>query len=167
MNTPLPPSDDRSDARLHAALRRLPDLQAPDTLIPGVLAAIRAREQAAAALARTPWYRRPVTRWPAGLRIALGLFAAGLLAALAFAPELFALTGTGSAVQATLTRAWDTLSALAGALRTLFGACGAALRVSASSPYVLGGAAVVLFSYFALLGIGGAVWRTASQARRS
>lgn len=167
MNTNMPPFEDPSDARLHAALRGLPDHRAPDTLIPGVLAAIRAREQAALALARTPWYRRPVTRWPAGLRIALGLLAAGLVAALAFAPELFALTGPGSALEATFQRAWDTGAALAGAVRTLAGACSSALRASATSPYVLGGAAVVLFSYFALLGIGGAVWRTASQARRS
>lgn len=166
MNTNMPRPEDPSDARLHAALRSLPDHRAPDTLIPGVLAAIRAREQAAAALARTPWYRRPVTRWPAGLRIALGLVAISLVVALAYAPELFALTGPGSALDAMLVRAWDTMAALAGALRTLAGACSSALRASAASPYLLGGAAVVLFSYFALLGIGGAVWRTASQARR-
>lgn len=167
MNTNMPPFEDPSDARLHAALRSLPDLRAPDTLVPGVLAAIRAREQAAAAFARTPWYRRPVTRWPAGLRIALGLLAAGLIAAIAFAPELLALTGTGNALEATLTRASATFDALVSALRTVFAACGTAVRSSASSPYLLGGAALVLFSYFALLGIGGAVWRTASQARRS
>lgn len=167
MNTNMPPFDDRSDARLHAALRRLPDHQAPDTLIPGVLAAIRAREQAAAALARTPWYRRPVTRWPAGLRLALALLALGLVAGLAFAPQFLSLTGEGSALQAALSRTWDLVATLAGALRTLMSACALALRGSITPPYLLGGAAVVLFSYFTLLGIGGAVWRTASQTRQS
>jgi len=167
MNSDMPPFDDPSDARLHAALRRLPDLRAPDTLIPGVLATLRAREHAAATLARLPWYRRPVTQWPAGRRVALGLVAVALLAGLACVPHLFALTGEGSALQATLARLWDTGSALVAALRTLVGACATALRGSATSPYVLGGAALVLLSYFALLGIGGAVWRTASQARHS
>jgi hypothetical protein len=167
MNTNMPPFEDPSDARLHAALRRLPEHRAPDTLIPGVLAVIRAREQAAAALARTPWYRRPVTRWPAGMRVALVLVALALVAGLAFAPQFFALTGEGSALQVALTRTWDLLTAVTGALRALLSACATALRGSATSPYLLGGAAVVLFSYFALLGIGGAVWRTASQARQS
>lgn len=167
MNTNMPPFDDPSDARLHAALRRMPDHRAPDTLIPGVLAVIRAREQAAAALARTPWYRRPVTRWPTGMRIALAVLALALVAGLAFAPQFFALTGEGSALQAAFTRTWDIFATMTGALRTLLSACATALRGSASSPYLLGGAAVVLFSYFALLGIGGAVWRTASQARQS
>jgi hypothetical protein len=167
MNSHMPSFEDPSDARLLAALRRMPDHRAPDTLIPGVLAALRAREHAAAALARTPWYRRPVTRWPSGMRIALALLALALVAALAFAPQLLVHTSEGSALQAAFTRAWDILAALTGALRTLLGACATALRDSATSPYLLGGAAVVLFSYFALLGIGGAVWRTASQARQS
>ncbi len=167
MNTNMPPFEDPSDARLHATLRRLPEMRAPESLVTNVLAAIRAREEAAAVLARTPWYRRPATNWPPAMRIALAVVALALVAALAFAPHLFSLTSEGSALQATFTAAWDKFAALFGALRALISACATALRGSASSPIVIGSAAVMLISYFALLGIGGAVWRTASQARNS
>lgn len=166
MNTPMPPFDDPSDARLHAALRRLPDHRAPDSLIPGVLAAIRAREEAATVLANRPWYRRPATSWPAPLRVVLGVSAAGLLAALAFVPHLIAAATEDSPLRAALTASWARLEIVLGALGAVGTACVTALRESAGSPYVLGGAAIVILSYFALLGIGGAVWRTASQARQ-
>lgn len=164
MNTPMPPFDDPADARLHAALRRLPDHRAPDTLASNVLAAIRARELA---VARAPWYRRPATTWPAGPRVTLGILAAALLTALGFVPHLLGLLYEGSPLRAAATHLWTKADALVGALGALGTACQTALRGSAGSPYVLGAAAVILFSYFALLGIGGAVWRTASQARTS
>ena len=167
MNTNMPPFEDPSDARLHAALRRLPDHRAPDSLVPNVLAAIREREQAAAALARTPWYRRPATRWPAAFRIALGALALGLVTVVALAPEAIGWTDAGGAVRGSILGFWSKIEALLDAVTALGSGCMTALRDAAGTPVVLGGAAVILFSYFALLGIGGAVWRTASQARQS
>ena len=167
MNTPMPPFEDPSDARLHAALRRMPDLRAPDSLVPGVLAAIHARELALAARAQRPWYRRPVTTWPPALRIALGVVALGLMTLVAFAPHFLDLASQDSALRIGLVQSWQRLGAILEALGALGSAMMIALRDSAGSPYVIGGAAVILFSYFALLGIGGAVWRTASQARQS
>ena len=166
MNTNMPPFDDPSDARLHAALRRLPDHRAPDTLVPNVLAAIRARELAVAAPMQSPWYRRPATTWPAGLRVGLGVLAAALLTLLGFAPHLLGLADEGSALRLSASQLWGKVDAILGALSALGSACLAVLRDSAGSPYVIGAAAVILFSYFALLGIGGAVWRTASEARQ-
>ncbi len=166
MNTPMPPFEDPSDARLHAALRNLPDHRAPDSLLPGVLAAIRAREQAAAVLSQLPWYRRPATSWPAPLRIALGTAALGLLAALAFVPQLIAAVTEDSPLRAAVAASWARLEVLLGALAVVGEACVTVLRESANSPYMLGAAAVIILSYFALLGIGGVVWRTASQSRQ-
>lgn len=167
MNTNMPPFEDPSDARLHAALRDLPDHRAPDSLLPNVLAAIRAREQAAAALARTPWFRRPATRWPAAFRIALGSVALGLITLIALAPQAIGWAGPTGALRGSIMGFWSKIEALLDAVLALGSGCLIALRDAAGTPVLLGGAAVILFSYFALLGIGGAVWRTASQARQS
>jgi hypothetical protein len=51
------------EAQTDRALKQLPDLQAPRTLGPRVMAAI-ARQ------AELPWYRRAWQTWPAGLRTA-------------------------------------------------------------------------------------------------
>jgi hypothetical protein len=51
------------EAQTDRALKQLPELQAPRTLAPRVMAAI-ARQ------AEQPWYRRAWQTWPAGLRVA-------------------------------------------------------------------------------------------------
>jgi hypothetical protein len=61
------------------ALRRLPELRAPDTLLPRVMTAIQMR-------ASLPWYRQPWQAWPAPLRglsltVMLGCFGGLCLAA--------------------------------------------------------------------------------------
>ncbi len=48
---------------IHRELRRLPDLPAPDTLIPRVRSSI-------AAQARQPWWQRPMMTWPVDFRVA-------------------------------------------------------------------------------------------------
>lgn len=164
MNTPMPPFDDPDDARLHAALRALPEHRAPDTLIPGVLAAIRAREHAATIPA--PWYHRPATTWPPALRIALGTIAMAVVTALAFIPQLLGIGGETASAGSALARAWDTVLALLGAVRTILSACATAVQGTAGTHWLVGGAAVMFFSYLVLLGIGGAIWRTASQPRQ-
>src|SRR5690349_16789548 len=57
---------------MHRELRKLPDLEAPASLIPRVRSAIAAR-------ARQPWWRRPMLTWPLAMRavfivLLLGVF---------------------------------------------------------------------------------------------
>jgi hypothetical protein len=165
MSTHRPHFEDPSDERLHRTLNRLPDMQAPDTLIPGVLAAIRAREAAAAAPI-VAWYRRPATTWPPALRIALGVSTLTVLGILAFGAHQLWPVGDPSGTPGFLSQVWDLLDAIASTVRTLIGACFIALRRYASSPVLMACVGMVAVSYFALLGIGGAVWRTAMQTSR-
>ena len=61
--------------RIHQELRSLPNLKAPRTLGPRVLAAIAARRAA-------PWFRRTWAEWPFGVRalfFAFGLIALGVV----------------------------------------------------------------------------------------
>jgi hypothetical protein len=50
---------------LDRELKSLPELPAPDTLIPSVMAAIERPTPI-----RVPWYRRPWPQWPVGLQTA-------------------------------------------------------------------------------------------------
>ena len=58
---------------VHRRLRQLPELEAPATLLPRVMAAIVARQQ-------LPWWRRSWTTWPRGTR--MGFFVLLMLIAL-------------------------------------------------------------------------------------
>ncbi len=69
-----PPSDPQLEAYLHRKLRDLPDLPAPVTLAPRVLARIQAR---ARAWWRLAWWQWPLAAKAAFLALSLGL--AGLL----------------------------------------------------------------------------------------
>ena len=63
------------EAQLHRDLTQLPELNAPATLIPGVLSRLSAAAPAA-------WYQRAWWQWPIGLRIASGVCVIALLGAL-------------------------------------------------------------------------------------
>jgi hypothetical protein len=69
-------------AKLHQELRRLPDLPAPPSLIPSVLAALQAS-------APLPWWRRPWSSWPALPRFAFAGFGILCLTALVYAGFVF------------------------------------------------------------------------------
>ena len=58
----MTPADDDLEGRIARALRRLPPPRAPQTLLPRVMAAVRARSE-------RPWYTRPWFAWPPLWRI--------------------------------------------------------------------------------------------------
>lgn len=76
------PSRDEVQA-LHEQLRRLPQLKAPSTLMPRVMAAIHAKRQ-------LPWYKRTWWTWPLSAKILSGVLVLGLGigAALLLGPEM-------------------------------------------------------------------------------
>jgi hypothetical protein len=158
----LTPFDDAGDRRLHAALRNLPELEAPPSLVPGVLAAIRARELATNA--NVAWYRRPATTWSPVARIALGVAALALLGAILLGaqllwPSLAAVSDTHE-LGATASK----FASLLSAARALAEAGALVLR-NAISPLVIAAIGAALLSYLALLGIGSALWRATLQPR--
>jgi hypothetical protein len=74
--------------QIHRELRQLPDLKAPGTLAPRVLAAIAARREA-------PWWKKSWAGWPAGMKLAfmvIGIAAiGGLIVAGTTIPQLSTL----------------------------------------------------------------------------
>ncbi len=77
-------------ARLRRELRGLPDLTAPKTLAPRVMAALAARQARA-------WYQASWSYWPASMRVLFLLVGGAVLAGLAFAgfqlPQYLGLAG--------------------------------------------------------------------------
>lgn len=152
MTTPL--FDHRWEKRLHEELRKLPEHEAPASLVPNVMAAIRARENAAA----VAWWRRPATSWPPPMRIAMGATALALFALLVYGGHLLAPSIAASADTGALSGTVDKIGSLWTALVALVNAIGLVLR-DTLSPVLLAVIAGACFSYVALLGIGGALWR--------
>src|SRR3989442_10640350 len=87
---------------LERELKKLPDLAAPQTIIPRVLAAIQAKAR--------PWWQRPWVTWPWGLRV-LFLFAVFVVlgGVVHFAPQ----ATHGISPQPLLTKLGDWMSLLA------------------------------------------------------
>ncbi|BET66152.1 hypothetical protein ASA1KI_10700 [Opitutales bacterium ASA1] len=156
-----PHNDQRWEKRLHEELRKLPELEAPPMLVSNVMAAIRAREEAAA----KAWWKRPATAWSTHARGLLSI--AGLLV---FGTAVFALQIVGeqagvSAEVGRITALGERIAQVWSALATLVGALGTALRASLS-PVVLAILAGAGVAYLSLFALGGAFWRAVVLERR-
>lgn len=68
--------DPKLESLVHAELRKLPPLKAPDTLAPRVLASIRQR-------AARPWWQRDWEQWPFAARVLLVALSLSLVTGLA------------------------------------------------------------------------------------
>jgi hypothetical protein len=93
---------------------QLPDLKAPDTLIPGVLDRI-------AEPAPSVWYQRAWWQWPLGLRIASALSVIGMLWTLAWLGGSVGGLGLASSLRDFLTATWASVAATLDQLGVLFG----------------------------------------------
>jgi hypothetical protein len=151
-----PPFENPWEKRLHDELRKLPELEAPASLIPSVMAMISKQPSLA-------WYRRPATTWPPALRIALVVSSVCLFGLLFLAAQQFFAGSPETTFFTTLMAKGGTLFRT---METLLGACAAVMRQYAG-PVMFGVIAVAGFAYFSLLGLGGALWRVASQNHSS
>lgn len=132
-------------------LRELPDLPAPETLVPSILASIRAR-------AVVPWYRRSWPAWPVGLQGASLVLMLALFGGLCYGGWKFSQAETlGHAMRpigewfSAAGLIWRTLAVLGDALF---------LSVRQLNPTVLIALiAVSFFSYTACIGLGTAFFR--------
>src|SRR4051812_7838352 len=143
--------DPKLEAGLHQQLRALPDLHAPGTLIPHVLAALQAR-------AALPWWQRPWSQWPQRAQLASCGWLAVVAAVLYWGvkgwdgvPE-WSSTETGSF--GLLTNLWSVALSLVQAAGTFAGAF---------QPVLITGAVLSFLAYLACLGIGSACLRAALQ----
>jgi hypothetical protein len=150
-----PPSGENWAEVLDQELRKLPDHEAPPTLIPRVMAALHAK-------GRLPWWRRGWWHWPPAAQIVVLLVFSGLLGVLTY----YATWGWDGAFLAQASRklgewlaplepTWRALSALLRAFDLVFRKFGQWL------PLV--GAALCLAMYFSCIGLGTAAYRLAAR----
>lgn len=151
-----PPFQNPWEKRLHDELRKLPELEAPDSLIPSVMSIISKQTSLA-------WYRRPATTWPPALRIALVVSSMCLFGLLFLAAQQFFAGSPETTFFTTLVAKGGTLFRT---METLLGACVTVIQQFAG-PVMFAVIAVAGFAYLGLLGLGGALWRVASQHHSS
>ncbi len=159
MKQNLDPYDSQRDAQLEILIRKkldtLTERQAPASLAPRVLAAIRTRIQA-------PWWQRSWLTWPRSLRLALMPVLAGYagflihLGGLLWQKIDFAAWGSRVAEAVLpITGTGDTLAALANAVLAM---AAALLR----QPAFVAGLGLCLVMYFACIGFGTLCYRLVS-----
>ena len=134
------------EAAVDRELKALPNLRAPQTLLPRVMAVIEQR-------AVLPWYRRAWQTWPQPLRVVSMLILLVAFGGLCFgswqlvhAPAVASATSEASGWFRMLSRTLSTLGVLANAL---------ALAVRSLGPLALFGIMIaLLLSYAACVGFG-------------
>lgn len=142
---------------LHRELRELPDLRAPATLAPRVLAALAARQ-------RAPWWKKSWVHWPPGLRLAflsLSLLVTGGLVYLGLqVPQIVGATPMAGEVGATVSSWYASMEPYVSFVTRLAGAFGLALKAApAHLWWAL--AAVVGLAYAMCIGLGTLGYRVA------
>ncbi len=149
--------DPELEQSVDAALRRLPDLEAPATLVPNVLALLEAR-------ARQPWWQRPWFQWPRAIRLLS-------VAAVVLVVGSLLWVGVPAVGQLDVAGWWQGLAGRLGGLSALWKAGVSlleALRLAfeASKVWVLGCAALLVTMYLAGLGMGTACVRVVMAVKR-
>jgi hypothetical protein len=138
-------------------LKALPDLNAPDTLISRVQAAIQAR-------AALQWWQRPWNQWPQHVQLASCGWLAVVGAVLYWGvigwdrvPELGATSNSSNSF-GLVTTLWDFAMSLLQTVGTVLGAF---------KLFLIVGAVLLFVFYLACLGIGTACLRTSLQKRET
>lgn len=150
---PTPESD--LEQFIDRELRQLPNLRAPDDLLPSVL-------RLAACRSSRPWWQQPVAYWPAPARLAFLALSTGLAALLVYFTWGLS-AGTSAALLA------DEMAALSGrfelirSLGSSLGGAGIALVRSAGPWLTWTAVGVVAACYFTTLTLGTYCYRLASE----
>lgn len=136
-------------------LSRLPELQAPATLLHRVMLEVHARE-------RKPWWKRAWTEWPRQAQ----LLSVAVLTAVAV---VFVLGGTDLAVSADSSPLWARLKGYTDGWRAAWGAAhslgraGGLVLKSLGQQYLLIAVALVVMAYGMSVGLFTACYRLANQ----
>lgn len=143
---------ERLEKRVHAALRKLPLLQAPTTLESRVLREIARREA-------LPWWRQGFGRWPLPARLLFVPLSAGCMK-LAFL-GIAALGSVLNAAQQTtvvssVQNRWQALTGVVQSLQSL----GALFVRDVPQVWIYGATGLAMLLYVALFGIGAVAFRS-------
>lgn len=152
MNSPQPPPLENWEAVLDRAIKKLPERQAPASLMPVVMARIQSRSA-------LPWHRLPWLQWPLALRAASAVAMGVLLAVLLGLAGQFWKADVSPWLDPWRHLAQTVCTAFAAALDSILGVqpgagCGAVRLVL----LVVG---LLLFAmYLTCIGVGTVVYRT-------
>ena len=141
------------EKQLHRELMELPELEAPPTLIAGVLNRIKAQ-------APSSWYQSPWWDWPVALRLASAVLVLGVLGFLAWFAGSFGELGLGPQ----LTQAYAETKT---ALDSVLDACEAAMGSSAvfwsnyGQMILLAAGALLFATYLTCVAAGTALYQLA------
>jgi hypothetical protein len=142
---------------LDEELRQLPDTPAPETLIPRVMAVVRAK-------AGLPWWRRTWWHWPPAAQVLVLLSFLGLLMGVGWygpaAWDALAASQPGQTVAAWL----QALDPLADCLAALASAFALVIKQAGTLALVLA-AVICLAMYLSCLGLGTMMYRVAFSKR--
>ncbi len=141
------------EAQLHRDLMQLPELNAPATLIPGVLSRLSAAAPAA-------WYQRAWWQWPIGLRIASGVCVIALLGALGWLGGSVGELGLGERLVDLVSASVAAGSGALDQITTLLGS-GGAFWIKHGQMILIGAASLLLAAYLTCVAAGTALYRLA------
>jgi hypothetical protein len=137
---------------VHAALRALPDRQAPATLEARVLAAIEAR-------AAVPWWHKSWSHWPRSVRVAFLAFCGGLAGLLILGGVYVQASFDPAQVSGVLAPAFAWVERVASIGRALADVA-ALIGRQIPSLWLYGAIAFVAGLYAMLFGLGATAYRT-------
>lgn len=149
------PDDKHLEQFIDRQLKKLPERQAPETLIGNVMASLAAR-------AELPWYKKPWSDWP---RLHQNLFLATLVSVLAAVAWFIAPVADAVSLSALSEKA-RVVSWIPEVLQHLFSSAGVVAK-SVRYEWILAGFAACAISYAWCVAAGVAVFRVASQRRFS
>jgi predicted anti-sigma-YlaC factor YlaD len=161
MNAQTDPTlDKRLEEMLTLKLRSLPDHAAPDTLMPRVMAAIAARQNA-------PWYRQDWTKWPHWaqallLVLTIGFAAISYLAGAKIWDAVSEPTWLNR-IPLPLEALHSSLSFLA----PLANGLSLAFKALITQPVFMAFFCIIGFMYFACIGLGSACFRLINNYNRN
>ena len=141
--------DKNLERLIHERLRALPEMEAPQTLVSGVLRKIEARRNAA-------WWKQAWPEWPRGMRILSGVLLLSLAGSVfAFHDQILGslgdLVGRITVGSHFLKPVWTLLETLLGVVQILAG--------SIKSQILIIGTVVVGMLYLSTIGLGTMVYR--------
>ncbi len=145
------------ETEIDRVLKGLPDLPAPTTLVPRVMAALESR-------ARLPWYRQAWTTWPQPARVAALAVLAVMFGGLCFAGWELSHAQTFAAATQTVGGWFSGLGSLWKALNVLVGAVGLVVK-QLGTTFILACLVAVGLGYALCVGLG-TVYLRLALARR-
>ena len=152
-----PEPDDKLEKLIHLELAKLPELQAPETLIPRVLEAIRSN-------ASKPWWQRSWFNWPVGAKMTSIGFACCVLASILIGSAILWQNASGVAPLG-MVAGWLTPFAVAGDIVSTLASAALVTLNWIGTLWLVLGLVIAFLMYVSCVGMGTICFRLALNTR--